>query len=440
MAESCPNAKLTIPEKNISICLSPSSTPIPLLFSISDNIPNESPTVLWSSSNTKANNAINNNAVPPIFDPLIAGVGEYFVKLSYQQKSCVWEDSIRISIKAKPVITSIVSLDSICISDTLFVNTSSNPLPQIWSSSGTILTGQSSAICKIKFSNPGMNNVQLSYSNGTCTSDTITKSIFVAPEQKTPEIKCETIGNTILFTWQDTECTKSYEVWREGEIIQSSTQNKYLASSLKKGEPIEISLITNTNCPCPIPSTTKSCTLDENEDCDITLTDDHYAVTIYQPKTFDILLNDFIPYDSFTVNILEYDDDFVKDLEFKEGLEATAYKPFFDTLTVIYEVCTPDCSECKQAKLYITNEALKDIILTNIILPNSSGNNATLRFTKDDILEDSELYIFNRNGDRIFQMKNYDNSWNADGYPGGIYFYILRYHGVDIKKTLTVMK
>ena len=440
VAESCPNARLTLPDRNITQCLTPVSTPIPLVFSISDNIPNESPTIRWSSSNTKANNAINNNAIPATFDPLIAGVGEYFVKLSYIQKSCVWEDSIRISIKPKPTTASIISKDSICISDTLFVNTSSNPLPQIWSSSGTILTGQGSALCQMKFPNPGLNNVQLSYNNGTCTSDTLSKSIFVAPEQKAPEIKCETIGNTILFTWQDTECTKSYEVWRDGEIIQSSTQNKYLASSLKKGEPIEISLITNTNCPCPIPSTTKSCTFDENEDCDITLTDDHYAVIINQPYVFDILINDFIPYDSFTVNILEYDDDFIKDIKFKKGLEATAYKPFFDTLTVIYEVCTPDCSECKQAKLYITNEVLKDIIITNIILPNSSGNNTTLRFTKDDILEDSELYIFNRNGDKIFHMKDYDNTWNADGYPGGIYYYVLRYRGVDIKKTLTVMK
>ncbi|HMT69470.1 MAG TPA: gliding motility-associated C-terminal domain-containing protein [Saprospiraceae bacterium] len=440
VAESCPNARLTLPDRNITQCLTPASTPIPLLFSISDNIPNESPTILWSSSNTKANNAINNNTIPPTFDPLIAGVGEYFVKLTYQQKSCIWEDSIRLSIKAKPTTTSIITKDSICISDTLVVNTSPSSLPQIWASSGTILSGQSSALCQVKFSNPGMNNVLLSYSNGTCTSDTLPKSIFVAPEQKAPEIQCETIGNTILFSWQDTECTKSYEVWRDGEIIQSSTQNEYLASSIKKGETIGISLITNSYCPCPIPSTTKSCTLDENDDCDMELRDDHYSIVINQPYSFDILLNDFIPYDSFTVNVLEYDDDFIKDLQFKESLEATVFKPFFDTLTIVYELCTPDCNECKQASIKLTNEVLKDITQTNIILPNSSGDNATLRFTKDEVLKDSELYIFNRNGDRIFHMKDYNNSWNADGYPGGIYFYLLRYRGVDIKKTLTVMK
>lgn len=440
VAESCPNARLTLPDRNITQCLTPASTPIPLLFSISDNIPNESPTILWSSSNTKANNAINNNAIPPTFDPLIAGVGEYVVKLSYQQKSCVWEDSIFISIKAKPIVSGITSKDSICISDTLSVNTSQNLFPQIWASSGTILSGQSTDLCQIKFSNPGLNNVQLSYTNCTCTSDTLSKSIFVAPEQKAPEIQCETIGNTILFTWQDIECTKSYEVWRDDEIIQSSTQNEYLASSIKKGETIEISLISNTNCPCSIPSTTKSCSLDENEDCDMELRDDYHSIVINQPYIIDILLNDFIPYDSFTVNILEYDDDYIKDLQFRESLEATVFKPFFDTLTIKYEVCTPDCNECNQAAVKITNEVLKDIILTNIILPNSSGNNATLRFTKDEVLEDSELYIFNRNGDKIFHKVDYDNTWNADGYPGGIYFYVLRYKGVDVKKTLTVMK
>lgn len=440
VAESCPNARLTLPERNISTCLSPSSSPIPLVFTITDTIADISPIIHWTSNNTNVNNAINNNAIPPTFDPLIAGVGEYFVNLSYQQKSCIWEDSILISIKAKPNTTSIISKDSICISDTLELNTSSSSIPQLWSSSGAILSGQSSALCQVKFSNPGMNNVQLSYSNGTCTSDTLTKAIFVAPEQKAPEIQCETIGNTILFTWQDIECTKSYEVWRDGEIIQSSTQNEYLAASIKKGETIEISLITNSNCSCPIPATAKSCTLDENDDCDMELRDDYYSIVINQPYSFDILLNDFIPYDSFTVNILEYDDDYIKDLQFRESLEATVFKPFFDTLTIKYEVCTPDCNECNQAAVKITNEVLKDIILTNIILPNSSGNNATLRFTKDEVLEDSELYIFNRNGDKIFHKVNYDNTWNADGYPGGIYFYVLRYKGVDIKKTLTVMK
>jgi hypothetical protein len=440
VAESCPNARLTLPDRNITQCLTPASTPIPLLFSISDTIPNISPSIRWTSNNTNFNNAINNNVYPPTFDPMLAGVGEYFVKLTYQQKSCIWEDSISISIKAKPIATGILSQDSICVSDTLVVNTSSSSLPQLWTSSGTIFSGQSTDLCQIKFSNPGMNNVQLSYSNGTCTSDTISKSIFVAPEQKAPEIQCETIGNAILFSWQDPECTKSYEVWRDGEIIQSSTQNEYLASGIKKGETIEISLITNTNCPCPIPSTTKSCTLDENDDCDMELRDDYHSIVINQPYTFDILLNDFIPYDSFTVNILEYDDDFIKDVQFRESLEATVFKPFFDTLAIIYEVCTPDCNECKQATVKITNEALKDITQTNIILPNTSGRNATLRFTVEEFLKDSELYIFNRNGDRIFHMKDYDNSWNADGYPGGIYFYVLRYRGVDIKKTLTVMK
>ena len=158
---------------------------------------------------------------------------------------------------------------------------------------------------------------------------------------------------------------------------------------------------------------------------------------------FDFLSNDIIPYDSFSVKITSYDKGYFRNISYNDdnkSIDATVYKSFFDSLTIVYEVCTPDCNDCVIAKILLSNEEFSDIIGTNTIIPNSSGKNATLRFTDDDVLKDSELYIFNRNGDRIFQMKDYDNSWNADGYPGGIYYYVLRYRGLDIKKTLTVMK
>lgn len=176
-------------------------------------------------------------------------------------------------------------------------------------------------------------------------------------------------------------------------------------------------------------------------DCSFTLSEDSIKVNKNEASEISLTINDILP-EEYIISIISVDPDVLESTSISdEGLYSfTVTGDFGDIVQVVYEICTPDCADCKQASLWIDNEALKDIIRTNIILPNTSGKNATLRFTDEEFLKDSELYIFNRNGDRIFHMKDYDNSWNADGYPGGIYFYVLRYRGVDIKKTLTVMK
>ena len=179
----------------------------------------------------------------------------------------------------------------------------------------------------------------------------------------------------------------------------------------------------------------------KDDDCAVKLRDDSLAVKTGQAFSIRVLDNDEIPYDDFTVSIVGDYNDFLSDLSLDGGvISGSVKKPFFEPIRIEYEVCTSDCDECSHAELILINEALKDVIQTTVIIPGSEGDNARLRFTKDDILEGSELYIFNRNGDHIFYMKDYDQSWNADGYPGGIYYYVLRYNGVDIKKVLTVMK
>ncbi|MEZ4911067.1 MAG: gliding motility-associated C-terminal domain-containing protein [Saprospiraceae bacterium] len=276
-----------------------------------------------------------------------------------------------------------------------------------------------------------------------CSASTAKSVIVVAPK-----IKGIPVNDTVVFCMKDTlidpfSLLTQYDsngtwLWNGSEISGQSFNLNAIPSGTH-------SLVYGfyNQLPCPDSDTSlvinvKDCRI---EDCAFMVTDDSIRVNKNQVAEILLTANDILP-DTFIISIISTDPDVLDDVSLDEtGLfKFLPSNKFSDAAIVAYEVCTPDCSECKQAKLYITNEALKDIILTNIILPNSSGNNATLRFTKDEILEDSELYIFNRNGDKIFQMKDYDNSWNADGYPGGIYFYVLMYRGVDIKKTLTIMK
>jgi hypothetical protein len=263
-----------------------------------------------------------------------------------------------------------------------------------------------------------------------------------------PKIKAIPIADTLILCFKDT-IINPYSLLAQFDANGTWTLDEKNIS----GQPFNLMELTegihtfnygfSQQAPCSDMDTSfilliKDCRI---IDCSFTLIDDSIRVNKNEASEISLTINDILP-DEYIITIISVEPDVLESTNLSdEGLYSfTVTGDFGDIIQVVYEICTPDCTDCKQASLWIDNEALKDIIRTNIILPNTSGQNATLRFTDEDILRDSELYIFNRNGDRIFHMKDYDNSWNADGYPGGIYFYVLRYRGVDIKKTLTVMK
>jgi CHU_C Type IX secretion signal domain len=114
-----------------------------------------------------------------------------------------------------------------------------------------------------------------------------------------------------------------------------------------------------------------------------------------------------------------------------------AKEVFIETLELGYEVCDP-CNPCVSGKLIILNEKLKEITQTTLITPSQSTNN-TLQFSSEPI-PDSELWIYNRWGQQILHSKNYQNDWDTNGYPGGVYYYVFKVYGVTIKRALTVVK
>ncbi|MEZ4911059.1 MAG: gliding motility-associated C-terminal domain-containing protein [Saprospiraceae bacterium] len=179
----------------------------------------------------------------------------------------------------------------------------------------------------------------------------------------------------------------------------------------------------------------------DTTECDFVLAMDSLVVQKNQTTFYNVLDNDQLPA-SFTWSVTQVSKEKSISYEYDDigEITFTITGDFSEPIIVSYEVCTEDC-DCKSSTFTIQNEALEDIVLTNVFIPNSSGKNSTLRFTNENkSLLDSELWVFNRNGDRIFYMKDYDNSWNADGFPGGIYYYVLKARGETIKKTLTIFK
>jgi len=153
----------------------------------------------------------------------------------------------------------------------------------------------------------------------------------------------------------------------------------------------------------------------------------------------DLLQNDILFTDSVKVQLFNIPESFIRILSFDEKgrVSLEVKEVFIETLEISYEVCDP-CNPCVSGKLIILNEKLKKITQTTLMTPLQSSNN-TLQFSSEPIPE-SELWIYNRWGQQIHHSKNYQNDWNASGYPGGVYFYVFKVYGFTIKRALTVVK
>lgn len=78
----------------------------------------------------------------------------------------------------------------------------------------------------------------------------------------------------------------------------------------------------------------------------------------------------------------------------------------------------------------------------NTITPNGDGFNDTWQIENIQNFENNKVEIFNRRGQKIFSMTNYDNSFKGDQFPAGVYYYHLDLNnGRDaIVGTLTIVR
>ncbi|MBK9742079.1 MAG: hypothetical protein IPO94_03590 [Saprospiraceae bacterium] len=150
-------------------------------YTIANNLPNEVPTVAWSSSNPLTNSAINNAANPATFNPQIAKEGNHTLVLTYQQKDCIWKDSILVVLKPTPV-ASFTSDNKICVSDQLLVTytgTSTTGRVLTWDTGGAVKTDITATTFNFKWATAGSYTVGLEITLNGCKSDPFTKNITV---------------------------------------------------------------------------------------------------------------------------------------------------------------------------------------------------------------------------------------------------------------------
>lgn len=69
---------------------------------------------------------------------------------------------------------------------------------------------------------------------------------------------------------------------------------------------------------------------------------------------------------------------------------------------------------------------VKQFFIPNVITPNNDGKNDRFVIQGLNKFASNEIVILNRYGDHVYEQRNYDNNWTADGLVAGTYFFVLR--------------
>ncbi|HRZ43126.1 MAG TPA: choice-of-anchor L domain-containing protein [Bacteroidales bacterium] len=95
------------------------------------------------------------------------------------------------------------------------------------------------------------------------------------------------------------------------------------------------------------------------------------------------------------------------------------------TYTVWLVASTPDgCIDSISRQVMIIIDKIE---IPNVITPNSDGFNDVFFIKNIDKLKSSRLIIYNRWGKKVFEMENYDNTWDARNHSDGVYYWTLEY-------------
>ena len=78
-----------------------------------------------------------------------------------------------------------------------------------------------------------------------------------------------------------------------------------------------------------------------------------------------------------------------------------------------------------QITLYVT--VIPDEIITpNVFSPNNDGDNDFLEFSGVEYYPNTDLRVFNRWGQTVYENTSYKNTWSPKDVSEGTYFYVLR--------------
>ncbi len=149
----------------------------------------------------------------------------------------------------------------------------------------------------------------------------------------------------------------------------------------------------------------------------------------------NVLINDAVQMlEEFSVEVVTQAENGEIILENDGTLTYVPNNGFYGQDQFIYQVCNERCDLCEEAVVTfrITGENQDDdtCFVPNIITPNGDGYNDALEIPCTSIHLDSQIKIFNRWGDKVYESNQYRNDWIGDyrdtKLPAGTYFYLFQ--------------
>lgn len=189
---------------------------------------------------------------------------------------------------------------------------------------------------------------------------------------------------------------------------------------------------------------------------DIVANFDTSTIEFNTSATLDLIENDNgYPNDIDRYTILRGPDNGIIDEAFNPEITYTPNDGFRRTDSVLYEICDNYCPAiCDTNRLKIKVFGDPTVFIPNAISPNGDGinDNWFVPGITSDSFKDNELFIFNRNGNVVYNVKGYQNDWEgqsgglfsfgSENLPDGTYYYVLKLNdgGEDLSGTIELKR
>lgn len=105
---------------------------------------------------------------------------------------------------------------------------------------------------------------------------------------------------------------------------------------------------------------------------------------------------------------------------------STASSITTDTAQMVWVAISNFCGTASDTLLITMQDCdtiPQEVVVPNILTPNNDGINDVFEIA--NLPHNSQLFIYNRWGRRIYHSNNYQNNWNADDVAEGTYFYVV---------------